>query len=330
MFNSGKMLALLLLSTLGVALFGLHNGALSASSGCAACDAARSPVVAPAAADSGFRFAVIGDYGKDSPGEKRVAALVAGWNPSFVITAGDNNYPGGASTTIDRNIGKYYRQFIGNYQGRFGAGSATNRFWPSLGNHDWGAIRCSGGSCTGPYLSYFTLPGNERYYDVELGPVHLFVLDSDPKEPDGITVGSVQANWLQGRLAASTSCFDVVLFHHAPYTSGQHRSDTDMRWPFAAWGADVVITGHDHTYERLDVAGTPYYVVGLGGASKYQFGNLGVMPPGVASLARYNAKYGAMLVTVDATGWTSQFIDIAGTLIDTYTLPKDCAAPTGG
>ena len=48
-----------------------------------------------------------------------------------------------------------------------------------------------------PYLDYFTLPGNERYYDVAIGPVHLFAVDSDPREPDGNTEGSVQARWLR-------------------------------------------------------------------------------------------------------------------------------------
>ena len=94
-----------------------------------------------------------------------MAALVAGWNPDFVITTGDNNYPKGAAKTIDRNIGRYYSAFIGNYQGQYGSGSATNRFWPSLGNHDWSSIKCSNGSCSGPYLNYFT-PVSYTHLDV--------------------------------------------------------------------------------------------------------------------------------------------------------------------
>jgi hypothetical protein len=60
---------------------------------------------------SSIRFAVIGDYGSDSQAEADVANLVKSWGPSFIITVGDNNYPKGAASTIDANIGKYYYEF---------------------------------------------------------------------------------------------------------------------------------------------------------------------------------------------------------------------------
>uniref|UniRef100_UPI0035B0930A metallophosphoesterase family protein n=1 Tax=Promineifilum sp. TaxID=2664178 RepID=UPI0035B0930A len=227
--------------------------------------------VAPPTAGSGLRFAVIGDYGNASADEARVAALVAGWNPDFVITTGDNNYPDGEASTIDAHIGQYYSAFIGNYQGEYGAGSPVNRFWPSLGNHDWHTMACGAAGCRSAYLDYFTLPGNERYYAVDYGLVRLFALDSDPDEPDGVHADSAQARWLQGALAASDACFDVVYFHHPPYSSGKHGSTEHMRWPFAAWGADAVMAGHEHSYERVDVGGAPYFVNGLGGKSLYEF-----------------------------------------------------------
>ena len=61
------------------------------------------------------RFAVIGCYGSDGPDELAVANLVKGWNPDFIVTAGDNNYRYGAASTIDENIGKYYHDFIYPY-----------------------------------------------------------------------------------------------------------------------------------------------------------------------------------------------------------------------
>src|SRR5687767_5793805 len=155
-------------------------------------------------------FAVIGDYGLNGQNEARVADLVTSWDPDFVITTGDNNYFEGAAATIDENIGKHYCQFIGNYLGKPGQGSLTNRFWPSPGNHDWASPHG-----LKPYTDYFTLPGNERYYDVAHGLVHLYALDSDLNEPDGATINSLQASWLEGNLAASTACFDLVYFHHA-------------------------------------------------------------------------------------------------------------------
>lgn len=276
-----------------------------------------------------YRFAVIGDYGDNSAAEARVAALVAGWSPDFVITTGDNNYPDGEATTIDPNIGQYYSAFIGNYSGDYGAGGPANRFWPSLGNHDWHSIDCGAAGCDGPYMQYFTLPGNERYYTTDYGLVRLYALDSYDQEPDGATADSPQAAWLRDALAGSDACFDVVYFHHPPYSSGKHGSSEEMRWPFGEWGADVVLSGHEHSYERLDVGGMPYFVNGIGGRSLYSFTHLGELPAGVTSLVRYNANYGAMLVTVAASGLTAQLFDADGVLIDQYTLDKSCAdSPT--
>jgi tartrate-resistant acid phosphatase type 5 len=274
------------------------------------------------------RFAVIGDYGNGGDDEARVADLVDSWNPDFVITTGDNNYPDGKSSTIDSHIGQFYSSYIGDYQGDYGSGSAANRFWPSLGNHDWHTISCSGGDCTGAYFDYFTLPGNERYYEVDLGLVHLYAVDSDSDEPDDRDQDSAQAHWLQSRLAASTSCYNLVYFHHPPYSSGRHGSSTTMRWPFSAWGADAVLNGHDHTYERLEVDGIPYFVNGAGGASLYDFENIGDLPPEATSLVRYNQDYGAMLVTATTGGITYQFYNASGSLIDEYTPPQQ-ACPVG-
>ena len=257
---------------------------------------------------------MIGDFGADTPDEARVAALVKSWRPDFVITTGDNNYPTGAASTIDANIGKYYAEFIGNYRGRFGAGSPVNRFWPCPGNHDW----ISG---LGAYLDYFSLPGNERYYDVDLGLVHLYALDSDPHEPDGVGSDSVQAKWLKGRLTSSKSCYDVVYFHHPAYSSSEHGSSEFMRWPFRAWGAEVVLAGHDHSYERVLVDGIPYFVIGLGGASRYGFPHA----PLSGTQFRYNDDFGAMLVDATSSGVTYQFFTAEGAKLDSLTVPAGAA-----
>ena len=162
------------------------------------------------------------------------------------------------------------------------------------------------------------LPGNERYYDFVLGPVHFFALDSDENEPDGFRSNSVQAAWLKPAMAASTSRWNIVYFHHAPYTSGvMHGSSTWMRWPFKDWGADAVLAGHEHLYERLLVDGLPYFVNGVGGGGIYNFGT-----PLPESQFRYNADYGAMLVTASATDLRFEFYNRTGRLIDQYELTK--------
>lgn len=76
------------------------------------------------------------------------------WGVDFIITVGDNNYPDGEASTIDNNIGQYYRKYIDNYQGTYpGSDPPINRFFPSLGNHDWHQVPPI------PYLDYFDLPG---------------------------------------------------------------------------------------------------------------------------------------------------------------------------
>ena len=269
-------------------------------------------LVSANAQTSGTRFAVIGDYGSAGQSERDVANLVKSWSPDFIITTGDNNYPSGAASTIDQNVGQYYHDYISPYFGSYGAGASLNRFFPSLGNHDWYTTGAQ------PYLNYFTLPNNERYYEFISGPVHLFAVDSDPSEPDGTTRNSVQAAWLQNRLAAAPEPWKLVYFHHAPYSSGsEHGSSSWMQWPFQSWGASTVLSGHDHDYERILVGGFPYFVNGLGGVSRYAFGS-----PVAGSQVRYNGDYGAMLVTATTEDITFQFVTRGGTVIDTYTLSK--------
>jgi hypothetical protein len=267
-------------------------------------------------------FAVIGDYGNGSNAEAAVASLVDGWQPDFVATVGDNNYPVGATSTIDDHIGQFYHSYIGSYVGSYGPGAATNRFFPALGNHDWASLSCSGGDCSGPFFDYFSLPGNERTYDLVQGPVHLFFLDSDFREPDGRTSTSSQAEWLRTGLAASKSAWNLVLLHHPPYSSSSaHGSVADLQWPFAEWGADAVIAGHDHTYERIVVDGFPYFVNGLGGAGRYGMGT-----PAPGSEVRYNADYGAMLVAATTDTIVFQFVNVHGDVIDSFRL--DAVPPT--
>lgn len=217
-----------------------------------------------AALNEQLTFALIGDYGYPGQAARNVANLVLGWQPDLIVTAGDNNYPAGESRTLDDNIGQYYHtmiQFGPAYRGRFaGMGATEQRFFPSLGNHDWYT------NAAQPYLRYFALPGHGRYYQVRRGPVHFFIVDSDPSEPHGTSPSSIQGQWLRSQLQQSDASWKVVVLHHPPYSSGPHGSSLWMRWPFAAWGADVVFSGHDHHYERLSVQGFPYYIAGTGGA----------------------------------------------------------------
>lgn len=265
------------------------------------------------------QFAIIGDYGAKGDAEQAVADMVKSWNPDFIITLGDNNYFKGSPDTIDKNIGAYYADYIFPYNGSYQSDATENRFFPALGNHDWMTNDAQA------YFDYFSLPNNERYYDFVWKTVHFFVVDSDTSEPDGVTKGSVQYEWLRHGLTTSESQWNIVYFHHPPYSSSLlHPPSKWMRWPFQAWGADIVLSGHAHQYERLLVDNFPYIVNGLGGQSARPFG---IIAP--ESIFRYTGNYGAQRVTVYQNEMLFEFFSIenGGTLVDSYTLQKNNLMP---
>jgi tartrate-resistant acid phosphatase type 5 len=258
-------------------------------------------------------IAFIGDYGLDGPGEAAVARLINTFGPDAVITTGDNNYPSGQASTIDANIGKYFASYIYPYFGIYGPGATQNRFFPSLGNHDYYVVNAQ------PYLDYFTLPGNERYYEYVQCAVHFFVINSDSNEPDGTTSDSVQAQWLRRRLSLSTSSWNVVYFHEAPYSSGAvHGSNPSLRWPFREWGVDLVLNGHAHIYERVVVDGLYYVTNGLGGGPIQPIGD-----PIAGSIVRYNDNHGAGFIDANATTLVARFLAVDYSQIDQIVLSKN-------
>jgi hypothetical protein len=259
------------------------------------------------------RFAVIGDYGQAGEYLAAVAGIVKGWEPDIILTVGDNNYPDGEASTIDDNIGQYFHEYIYPYTGEYGEGATLNRFFPTIGNHDWNTPGAQ------PYQDYFTLPGNGRYYDFVWGPVHFFAIDSDSREPDGIGRSSAQAAWLRASLAESSAQWKVVYMHHPPYSSALHGSERALQWPYQGWGASAVISGHDHVYERILVDSFPYFVNGLGGSSN----RYGFILPIPGSQARYRAMHGAMLVAATTSQITFQFVNVLGEVIDTYTMQAE-------
>ncbi len=275
-------------------------------------------------------FAIIGDYGRDNAEEKAVADLVSSWDPAYIIGVGDGYYAsagGKGSARYDESTGAYFCRWLSGITTtgqRCPAGLAPmNAFFPAMGNHDYTDVRPSPDT----YLNYFDLPGqglvsssgNERFYDFVKGPIHFFVLNSNQQEPAGTSSTSAQALWLKTQLAASTSTWNIVYDHHPPYSSDDdHGSTTQLQWPFAEWGADAVVSGHAHTYERIMRDGIVYFVNGLGGSERYNF-----TTPVAGSASRYNANWGAQKVTVSSTSLLFEFYDVAGALIDSYTIPAE-------
>jgi tartrate-resistant acid phosphatase type 5 len=265
--------------------------------------------------------AVIGDFGGAATGaasasnELAVASLVKRWKPDLIVTTGDNNYPSGAASTIDQNIGQFYREFIHPYTGTYGSGASSNRFFPCLGNHDWDG---TGGQ---PYFDYFALPGNERYYRYRSGSVEFFALNSNA-DPDGTSTNSVQGRWLQAQLAASTARWKLVVLHHPPYSADAGGAGTAaFRWPYAAWGAAAVLAGHDHIYARIHTNNAVYFINGLGGEEISSLGSVS------AAQIRYNADFGAMRLEATETNLVFHFINRRDVVIDTHVLGEPVWTP---
>ncbi len=263
------------------------------------------------------QFVAIGDYGVDSKVTKKIVKLIKQNRPDFIITQGDNNYPNGCKKTLDKNVGKHFHDYIGQYIGKYGPGSSQNRFFPTLGNHDWHALARCPEKGKLPYQYYFTTLGsNGRYYDFVRGSVHFFALDSDPHEPDGRKMYQSQYLWFRNKVKHSKAPFKVAYFHHAPYSSGFKNGDKTMRWDFKKLGIDVVISGHDHFYERVAKDGVLYIVNGIGGYAPLD--KLYKKLP--ESKFFYNDKHGFVLIKAEKQKMDLSFINVDGKEIDSVSI----------
>lgn len=262
-----------------------------------------------------INFAVIGDFGDDGPAESEVAQLVKNWNPEFIITTGDNNYPDGEWTTLKENITKYYEDFIFNPTAPdslqckgLAFDLQENQFFPSPGNHDYHPILQ-----LQPYKGYFTLPNNNTYYDFVKGPVHFFSIDSQTAQSE-VCCDGIQSTWLKERILASTSPYKVAYFHHAPFSSSQHGYIEYMDWPFEEWGIDVVVAAHNHVYERitpLDKTNFHYLINGLGGRRFIHECNVFELSEQDYDHICFNDDFGAMKAIANGDSLMMQFYSIA-------------------
>jgi hypothetical protein len=216
--------------------------------------------------------------------------------PGTVLTLGDNVYRRGTRAT-----------FAACYDSSWGRHRARTR--PAPGNHDYRVRNAAS------YFAYFGAvagPPGRGYYSFDVAGWHVISLNSNiDLRPD-----SPQLRWLRADLAAHPSHCTLAYWHHARFSSGAHGSTRRVaplwRALFNA-GVDVVLQGHDHSYERfapLDAdgrrdaeRGIRSFVVGTGGARLRRF--RGVVP---GSEVRYNGGHGVLKLSLRPDGYEWEFV----------------------
>lgn len=251
--------------------------------------------------DGSVRFAAIGDTGTGSKGQQQVADMMANYRRAFpfefVLMMGDNLY-GGESPK------DFIEKFSGVYQPLL---DSKVKFYASLGNHDM-ALQAN--------YEHFNMDGKE-YYRFKKGNVAFYALNSNYMDEK-------QVKWLQDQLAADTSEWKVCFFHHPPYSSAKsHGSDDSLRKIvepiFVRHGVNLVLTGHDHIYERVKPQkGIYYFVSGAGG--KLRKGDIKKSSP--LTDKGYDLDMHFMLFEVVGDQLHFQAISRTGETIDAGVLPR--------
>lgn len=235
--------------------------------------------------------------------------------PGTIFTTGDNVYRDGTA-----------EEFANCYDPTWGR--HKDRTYPSAGNHEYHTPDAAG------YFEYFGSRAGEPgkgYYSYDLGTWHIIVLNSNIP----VEVGSPQGEWLRADLAANPAACTLAYWHHPRFSSGTvHGSDDDMEPLWQAlydFGADVVLVGHEHNYERFapqdpqgiadPTHGIRQFVIGSGGRSHYEFG-----PPIANSEVRNSDTSGLLKLTLHPTSYSWEFIPEPGKIFtDSGTAP--CVMP---
>jgi hypothetical protein len=240
--------------------------------------------------------------------EGATARLLIRGHFTAVLTLGDNQYDAGSLAAYQTS-----------YDSSWGLVKAITH--PAPGNHEYGTPGASG------YFRYFGAaagrPAN-GYYSFQIGTWHLVSLNSNCSAIGGCGTGSPEERWLRADLTSHPARCTLAVWHHPRFSSGVHGDNavTSALWQdLSAAHADLVLTGHDHDYERfapLDPngrvdgsRGIREFVVGTGGRSHSGF--LLIRP---GSQARNSTTFGILALTLRPTGYDWHFVPVAG---GTYT-----------
>jgi len=237
-----------------------------------------------------------------SSADSKTAAIVKSI-AGTVFTAGDNVYPDGSRA----NYRNCYKPSWGQFK---------SRTQPVPGNHDY--YKHPGAKAYFAYFGSRAGPSGLGYYAYDAGAWRIYALNSE-LAPSSAAYGA-QYTWLQDDLAANPHQCTLAIWHRPAFSTGPHGNSARMT-PFFQLlydnGAEMIINGHDHMYERyapIDLIGTAdptngirEFVVGTGGASLYRYKTT---DPNVE--VRNNTTHGVLRLDLSATGYTWQFLPAAG------------------
>ncbi|HQK02589.1 MAG TPA: Ig-like domain-containing protein, partial [Anaerolineaceae bacterium] len=263
------------------------------------------------------KIAVISDFGVNisDTHKANIAALVTNWDPDAVVTGGDNYHD---RTPLCNSYAECLAGY-NNYTAGYTDFVTPQTFFPSYGNHD--AMHSSA------YTSYFSyLPSSpdasHLYYDVKVGNIHFWVLNGNVTIP-----GSAQQTWLAANAPDTTAAWNIVVVHQAPYSTGYYGDLTATQLPYQNYGIDFVISGHNHSYERLLKDGIRYFIAGRAGQTEERACD----GTGSAATSEFcasiqnpaNNSYGYMQIVASETSINFKFITEAGATLDTFTKTKE-------
>jgi len=220
-----------------------------------------------------------------------------------------------------------------SYDPTWGRFKARTR--PAIGNHEYIASSTTTPAtdcdATGRAAGYFTYYGalagdpTKGYYSYDLGTWHVVVLNSQCGSVGGCGKGSPQEVWLKNDLAAHTQVCTLAYYHIPLWSSGGRANQNSKAFvdDLVAARAEVVLAGHDHTYERfapmngsgaLDPNGVRSFVVGTGGANHTSF-----VTTAANSEARDDKTYGYLKLTLKDGSYDWKFVPVGGTFTDSGT-----------
>jgi hypothetical protein len=227
------------------------------------------------------------------------ADLIGQLHPTAVLPLGDLQYEDGTPAAFQSVFGQTW-------------GKYKSIMYPAIGNHEYLTSGAAG------YFGYFRhIPA---YYSYDLGDWHLISLDSECHFVGGCQAGSPQEKWLLADLAAHPNACTLVYWHEPRWSSGEHGDASQMVqiWDdLVANRVDVVLTGHNHDYERFvplngtgqpDPIGVTEFVVGTGGKNHYGFTG----PALNGEAVRNDSSFGVLKMILGPSGYSWRFYPAPG------------------